>query len=97
MQDLRGLTRAIVRQFDEFEVFLSPVMTSPPPPIGTIDAISRHPALANAAQFALYPYALTFNFTGQPSISLPLGSTDFGLPIGMMFTARYGTRRPSSG
>lgn len=89
MQDLRGLTRAIVKQFDDFDVFLSPVMTAPPPPIGSIDAVERHPALANAAQLALYPFALTFNFTGQPSISLPLGWTTSGLPIGMMFTARY--------
>ena len=31
-----------------------------------------------------------FNFTGQPSISLPLAQSSNGLPIGMMFTARYG-------
>ena len=31
-----------------------------------------------------------FNFTGQPSISLPLAQSSSGLPIGMMFTARYG-------
>jgi len=30
-----------------------------------------------------------FNWSGQPSISLPLGESSDGLPIGMMFTARY--------
>ena len=30
-----------------------------------------------------------FNITGNPSISLPLQWSNEGLPIGMMFTARY--------
>jgi len=37
----------------------------------------------------VYPFAAPFNFTGQPSISLPLGQSREGLPIGMMFSARY--------
>jgi amidase/6-aminohexanoate-cyclic-dimer hydrolase len=28
--------------------------------------------------------------TGQPAMSVPLEWSDTGLPIGMMFTARYG-------
>ena len=40
-------------------------------------------------QVALYPFAALFNFTGQPSLSLPLGMSAQGLPIGMMFTGRY--------
>ncbi|HEX8412851.1 MAG TPA: amidase family protein, partial [Sphingomicrobium sp.] len=34
-QELRMLARDIVRRFEAFDVFLSPVMTAPPPPIGT--------------------------------------------------------------
>jgi amidase len=36
-------------------------------------------------------YATTppFNFTGQPSLSLPLWQSEGGLPIGMMFTGRF--------
>jgi amidase len=30
-----------------------------------------------------------FNITGSPSVSLPLEWSVDGLPIGMMFTARY--------
>lgn len=90
MRALRVLARDVVKQFDEFDVFLSPVMTRPPPLLGTIDALSQNAARADAAQFALYPYAFPFNFTGQPSMSLPLAMSSSGLPIGMMFTARYG-------
>ena len=37
----------------------------------------------------LFPFPAVFNFTGQPSISLPLCRSSTGLPVGMMFTARY--------
>jgi len=35
------------------------------------------------------PFTPPFNFTGQPSLSLPLWQSESGLPIGMMFTGRY--------
>jgi amidase len=36
-------------------------------------------------------YATTppFNFTGQPSVSLPLWQSDDNMPMGMMFTGRF--------
>lgn len=34
------------------------------------------------------PYAYIYNLTGQPAISLPLHTTEKGLPLGVMFTAR---------
>ena len=36
------------------------------------------------------PFTMVFNVSGQPSISLPLCWGDDGLPIGVMFTGRYG-------
>ena len=44
----------------------------------------------NKRQGKLYPYTPQFNITGQPSLSLPLGMSSDGLPIGMQFTGRYG-------
>ena len=88
-QHLRAASRLIVEQFDRFDAFLCPVMTEPPPPIGTISGRNLDPAEINRRQAALFPYAALFNFTGQPSLSLPLEMSATGLPIGMMFTARY--------
>lgn len=88
-QELRMLCRSVVERFDSFDVFLSPVMTTPPPPIGTISGADGDPADIVKKQAALFPYAALFNFTGQPSLSLPLEMSPHGLPIGMMFTARY--------
>jgi len=36
------------------------------------------------------PFAALQNITGEPAISLPLGTGDNGLPIGMQFSAGYG-------
>lgn len=89
LQQLRMLCRTVVEQFDHFDVYLSPVMTTPPPPIGTISGADGDPAEIGQKQAELFPYAALFNFTGQPSVSLPLEMSAQGLPIGMMFTARY--------
>ncbi|QXQ07599.1 amidase [Sphingosinicellaceae bacterium] len=90
LQELRMLARGIVSRFEAFDVYLCPVMTAPPPPIGFSDPRTVHPGEINKRQAALYPYTAMFNFTGQPSVSLPLAESAEGLPIGMMLTARYG-------
>jgi amidase len=89
LQQLRMLARDVVRQFEDFDVFLSPVMTAPPPPIGTIAGASVDAGELSKRQAALFPYTALFNFTGQPSLSLPLAMSHEGLPIGLMFTGRY--------
>ena len=89
LQSLRGLSRIILEEFEGFDVFMSPVMTTPPPKIGTLSPATMDPMHVDRIQNDLYPYTPTFNFTGQPSISLPLVQSAAGLPIGVMFTARY--------
>jgi amidase len=90
LQELRMLSRKLLSRFESFDVYLCPVMSAPPPPIGFSDPATVPPREINRRQAALYPYTAMFNFTGQPSISLPLAQSAGGLPIGMMFTARYG-------
>lgn len=88
-QELRMLAREMVRQFEEFDVYLSPVMTAPPPEIGHLSGADVDAQTLSQRQAALFPYTALFNFTGQPSISLPLAMSSGGLPIGLMFTGRY--------
>ena len=90
LQELRRLSRLILQQFENFDVFMSPVMTAPPPLIGAISPATMDPMEVDRLQNLLYPYTPIFNITGQPSISLPLAQSKGGLPIGVMFTARYG-------
>ena len=88
-QELRMLMRGVVQRFDSFDVYLCPVMTAPPPRIGFSDPASVTPRDLGKRQMAMFPFAALFDFTGQPSLSLPLGMSAQGLPIGMMFTGRY--------
>jgi amidase len=66
-----------------------------------VEALNRLPLarLAKGGRFLLpiadktfdwIPNTPLFNVTGQPSISLPLHWSRDGLPVGMMFTARFG-------
>lgn len=89
-QDFRMICRDILGLFQDFDVYLSPVLAETPPAIGQMDPVANSPAAVSARQGEVFPYAWPFNFTGQPSLSLPLAQSAEGLPIGLMFTGRYG-------
>src|SRR5258708_40269602 len=65
-------------------------MTPRPPGSGSTARCGLGRGKVNDRQAATFGFTPPFNTTGQPSISLPLGMSAEGLPIGMMFTARYG-------
>jgi amidase len=88
LQELRRLNRKTLAAFEAFDVFLTPVMGTAPPPIGYLGP-DQEPKELNRRQAAVFPFTPPFNFSGQPSMSLPLAWSADGLPIGMMFTARY--------
>lgn len=90
LQELRMLNRATLGFFRERNVYLTPVLGVPVPRIGFIDPVRLEPQEVNRRQGQAFPFTPPFNFSGQPSLSLPLETTDDGLPVGMMFTARYG-------
>ena len=89
MQELRMLNRKTLLAFEDIDVFLSPVLGTPVPEIGFLDPVSLAPRELNRRQGQVFPFTPPFNFSGQPSLSLPLEMDAKGLPIGMMFTARY--------
>jgi amidase len=82
--------RKVAAWFQEFDLYLTPTVATPPPPLGSFDV---DPAMAlmgifKAAEFA--PFTPPFNATGQPGISLPLSRNGDGLPIGVQLVAAYG-------
>jgi len=85
---LQSAARVIVELTSAYDVVLSPTMMREPLRIGEL----AHLANDQAAMFdALTEYiGLTpvANVTGQPSMSLPLGTSDNGLPLGVMITGR---------
>ena len=89
MARLRLINRRILELFEVHDVYLTPVMGTPPPPIGHIDPVNLTPKEVNRRQGVAFPYTPPFNVTGQPSMSVPLAWSAAGLPIGMMFSGRY--------
>ena len=88
-QERRMRVRDVLKFFETTDVFLTPVMGVPPPRIGYLDPNVVPPQDFAKLNAEVFPFAAPFNFTGQPSISLPMGYSATGLPIGMMFSARY--------
>ena len=86
---IERVSYAVAPWFDEFDLLLTPTLAEPPVPLGTF-VNDEAPILGfiRAAQFA--PFCAGFNMTGQPAISLPLGTSSAGLPIGAHFVAGYG-------
>jgi amidase len=90
LRDLRRMTHEILRFFETCDVFLTPVMGTPPPRVGHIDPVALEPREVSKRQSVAFPFTPPFNFTGQPAMSVPLAWSEAGLPIGMQFAARYG-------
>jgi len=88
-QQLRLLNRQILERFETWDVWLSPVMCTPPPRVDYLDTLTDDLREFDKRQAATFGFTPPFNMTGQPSLSLPLAQSASGLPIGMMFTARY--------
>jgi amidase len=89
MRARRVWGRRILALFEDFDVYLTPVMGMPPPPIGWIDPVKLEPREVNRRQAQAFPFTPPFNVSGQPSMSVPLAWSTQGLPIGMMFTGRF--------
>lgn len=73
----------------QFDVLLSPVTLSTPPPLGTY-APDRDFDELDAGMFRWSGYSPLQNLAGTPAISLPLHWTPGGLPVGVMFAADRG-------
>lgn len=89
MQELRLRTREILRRFEQWDVYLTPTMCTPPPRVDFLDTLMDDLKEFDRRQRITFGFTPPFNMTGQPSLSLPLAQSRDDLPIGMMFTAKY--------
>jgi amidase len=88
-QQLRLMNRQILSRFEDFDVYLTPTMSTPSPRIDWLDPLAVDLKTFDRRQADTYATTPPFNFTGQPSVSLPLWQSEAGFPIGMMFTGRF--------
>ncbi len=82
--------QAVVSQFMAgFDVWLTPVLSAPAPRIGEQGPMVPPQELYRRV-FDWVAYTPLANAIGTPAISLPLGFSSDGLPIGSMFMAKTG-------
>jgi Asp-tRNA(Asn)/Glu-tRNA(Gln) amidotransferase A subunit family amidase len=87
---IHRIGRQVALFMQSHDMILSPVLAEPPALLGRMDMMSDDPAayFETLAQYS--PFTSLANVTGQPSMSVPLALSDDGLPIGVLFSARYG-------
>ncbi len=92
LRRLRRLARIPDLGFEQYDLLLSPVTGYPAPPIGYLGPdVEFRNHLVRLIRFAsMTPVQ---NVSGTPAISLPLGRTSAGLPIGSHLAAPFGHER----
>lgn len=83
---LQAWTRRVISWwYRGHDILVTPVLNGPPPRIGALVDGAAGGHIRELVQFTT-----EFNVTGQPGLSLPLGTSDSGLPIGVQFVAAPG-------
>ncbi|HAV37853.1 MAG TPA: amidase, partial [Massilia sp.] len=88
-QGFESVTMTMESLFARYDVILSPVTATPTPLLGALSLDQSYESYGRAAMGSA-AFTIPANVGGQPSMSVPLGWSNEGLPIGMMFTARIG-------
>lgn len=74
--------------FEKHDFFISPVMITPAMkkcPMGTPLTVEGQ----EVAYWSAGPFALMFNGSGHPAITIPLGLNEEGLPVGVQVVGKY--------
>jgi amidase len=84
------ISRGLATFLESCDVFLSPTLCLPPLRIGELNTMSKNLSLIAPILRRYIPGTAMFNMSGQPAMSVPLAWNAAGLPLGMMFAARFG-------
>jgi amidase len=93
------LTRAVNAFFHHTDILITPTLALLPPVHGTLDYNTPRERSTTPMQqvrlwmdemFEFGPFTALFNITGNPAVSLPLGQSVHGVPIGVQLVAGQG-------
>lgn len=79
-------SRRVAAFWSDHDLLLTPVLGASPPEIGFLS----DPLEGQARLRELLGFVDQANVSGQPAISLPVGTTDGGLPVGVQLVADHG-------
>ncbi len=82
---MHNQSRDIVRSLVAYDALLTPTLTRPAVPLGTLPSASGR---YMEELWSWLPFTFPFNATGQPAFSVPNGFTKAGLPIGLQIVGR---------
>ena len=92
LRQLRQSQARYAEVFNQYDVVLTPVLAHTTPELGYLGAdVDFDAQLERLLRYTTFTPAN--NASGSPAISLPLGQTDTGLPIGVQFSGRHGDER----
>jgi amidase len=84
------ISRSLAEFLATCDVFLCPTLCAPPLRLGELDTMSQDQSHISPTLRRYMPATAMFNMSGQPAMSVPLAWNTAGLPLGMMFAARFG-------
>ncbi|MGB3809252.1 MAG: amidase family protein [Parvibaculum sp.] len=87
---IHQMGRKMAKFHNRYDVYLSPTLGTPPIPLKHLDTMTSDIGTYMRHSAEYVPNIGVYNMTGQPSMSMPLAWSADGLPLGMMFTGRFG-------
>lgn len=87
---IHAAMRAMAPFFAEYDAWLTPTLSQPPLPLGVLNQSYGGADEWWKFDLSFNPWNSVANLTGNPAMSVPLASSGSGLPIGLLFTGRYG-------
>ncbi len=79
---LQAFARGVISFWSDWDVLLTPALGKLPVKHGAIDPCGENPAHEFKKSGEFTPYTAGMNVTGQPAISVPVGQSSEGLPLG---------------
>jgi len=89
IEQMQTWSRGVAAWWDHHDILVTPTSPEPPVPLGVLAPTNSDPSVG-VRMATLVTFAIPFDVTGQPAISLPLHWTPEGLPIGVQLVAAYG-------
>ncbi|MGW7006598.1 amidase [Streptomyces sp. NPDC054933] len=90
---MQSIGRKFATAVEAYDAVLTPTLAQLPQPVGALRD-DADPAADFAAQIAFTPFTGPWNISGLPAVSLPVGWSESGLPIGMMLGAAHAAEGP---
>jgi Asp-tRNAAsn/Glu-tRNAGln amidotransferase A subunit and related amidases len=86
------VTRPVGLFFGRYDLLVTPTLAQLPAPHGTLDYDNPEHTVRSWLRrlFEYGPFTAPFNISGHPAVSLPLGQSREGLPIGVQLVAGFG-------